>query len=63
MSQEWDDVAFALDLRENRDMLLRALVLERFGKGPYRPSETTPPAVIAERRRVLLGIEKAGKAA
>lgn len=47
---------------DERRQLLRELVQERFGRRPRRRTRTEDsPEVIAERRRVLCGIEDADR--
>jgi hypothetical protein len=48
---------------DERDQLLRELLVERFGRRPYRPAAEETPEVIAWRRRVLCGTEKRWEAA
>jgi hypothetical protein len=47
---------------DERQQLLRELVTERFGRRPYRPRIEETPEVIADRRRVLCGIDKRRRA-
>jgi hypothetical protein len=46
---------------DERDQLLRELLLERFGPKPRRGRDDTPQ-VLARRRRVLCGLDERGKA-
>ncbi|WP_433078940.1 hypothetical protein ACQP1P_38760 [Dactylosporangium sp. CA-052675] len=41
---------------DEREQLIRALVVERFGGRPVRPGTGESPQVIARRRRVLCGL-------
>jgi len=43
---------------DERAQLLAELLIERFGPRPWRHGQDEPPRVLAERRRVLVGIDK-----
>lgn len=43
---------------DERDQLIRELLVERFGARPRRPAADDPPRLVAHRRRVLCGLDK-----
>lgn len=43
---------------DEREQLLRELVVERFGARPRQPGTDESPRVIARRRRVLCGLDQ-----